>query len=182
MKALIIYESMFGSTRKIAEAIAEGLAGGSTVVIASVQDADARSMELADLLVIGAPTHIHGLSMPATRAVATVMAKDPERHLTLDDHATGIGIREWIDSIPASPALYAAFDTRRDMPRILTGAASSAITKRLRRLGLRAITRRSSFLVGDDESLKPGELEGARAWGERIGRLTTAALTRASIP
>jgi hypothetical protein len=180
MKALVIYESMFGSTRKIAESISAGLAGDSTVAIASVRDADARSVDLADLIVLGAPTHVHGLSMPATRAVAGAMAKDPGRHLELDEHAMDIGMREWLESIPPSTTLYAAFDTRRNMPRILTGAASVTIAKVLGRRGLRPIVRRASFLVEDDESLKSGELERARAWGERIGRLAAAAAAPAS--
>jgi hypothetical protein len=143
MKALVIYESMFGSTRKIAESISAGLAGDSTVAIASVRDADARSVDLADLIVLGAPTHVHGLSMPATRAVAGAMAKDPGRHLELDEHAMDIGMREWLESIPPSTTLYAAFDTRRNMPRILTGAASVTIAKVLGRRGRSSAARAS---------------------------------------
>jgi hypothetical protein len=65
------------------------------------------------------------------------------------------------------------------MARILTGAASASIGKTLARRGLRQVARRSSFLVDENEAIKAGELERARAWGEQIGRLATAALTTA---
>lgn len=176
MKALVIYESMFGSTRKIAEQIAAGLAGTSTVALVRVQDADAQGVGLADLVVVGAPTHVHGMSMPATRAAAAAMSRDPQRHLELESGALGVGVREWLDTLPTGSALFAAFDTRRDMVRIITGAASAAIGKTLARRGMRQVSRRSSFLVDENEAIKAGELERARAWGERIGRLAAAAV------
>ncbi|TXN28966.1 flavodoxin domain-containing protein [Lacisediminihabitans profunda] len=176
MKALVIYESMFGSTRRIAEQIAVGLAESSTVVLVRVHDADPLGIGLADLIVVGAPTHVHGMSMPATRATAAAMSNDPQRHLALESGAVGVGVREWLETVPTGSGLFAAFDTRRDMARILTGAASVSIGKTLARRGLRQVSRRSSFLVDDAEAIKAGELERARAWGERIGRLATAAL------
>ncbi|WP_394768943.1 flavodoxin domain-containing protein [Lacisediminihabitans sp.] len=179
MKALVIYESMFGSTRRIAEQIAAGLAGSSTVVLVTVHDADPLGIGLADLIVVGAPTHLHGMSMPATRAAAVAMSNDPQRHLALESGAVGGGVREWLETVPTGPGLFAAFDTRRDMARILTGAASVSIGRSLARRGLHQVSRRSSFLVDDSEAIKAGELERARAWGERIGRLATAALTTA---
>ncbi|HEY8911855.1 flavodoxin family protein [Lacisediminihabitans sp.] len=179
MKALVIYESMFGNTRKIAEQIAAGLAGSSTVVLVRVHDADPQGIGLADLVVVGAPTHVHGMSMPATRAAAAAMSNDPQRHLALESGALGVGVREWLDTAPPGSGLFAAFDTRRDMARILTGAASASIGKTLARRGLRQVARRSSFLVDENEAIKAGELERARAWGEQIGRLATAALTTA---
>jgi hypothetical protein len=180
MKVLVIYESMFGSTRKIAEAIAAGLAGTSTVVVSSVNDVAPESIDLADLIVIGAPTHVHGMSMPATRAAAVAMTKDPRRQLELDGKALGIGVREWLQALPPASALYAAFDTRRDMPRLLTGAASRSIRRNLSRRGWRQVASRSSFLVDDNETIKAGELERARAWGERVGRVAAAALADTS--
>jgi hypothetical protein len=179
MKALVIYESMFGSTRTIAEQIAAGLAGSSTVVLARVQDADPHGIGLADLVIVGAPTHLRRMSIPATRAVAAALTNDPQRQLTLESGALGPGVREWLDTVPPGSGLFAAFDTRRDMARLLTGAASASIAKVLARRGLRQVSRRASFLVDDSEAIKAGELERARAWGERVGRLAIAALTTA---
>ena len=66
MRAVIVYESMFGSTRKVAEAIAEGLADCAEVSVVPVTSADARILDGADLVVVGGPTHTHGMSRPGT--------------------------------------------------------------------------------------------------------------------
>jgi flavorubredoxin len=57
MKALVVYESMFGNTRQIAEAIAAGLAESVDVAAVEVSEATAEAAEGADLLVAGGPTH-----------------------------------------------------------------------------------------------------------------------------
>ena len=66
MNAIVVYESIYGNTRAIAEAIAEGL-GGAPAVSPAELPADAAQ---ADLLVVGGPTHIHGMAtstQPACR-------------------------------------------------------------------------------------------------------------------
>jgi len=66
MDAIVVYESVFGNTRAVAEAIAEGL--GSAPVL-SVHEAAKRSGSV-DLLVVGGPTHMHGLSTTRSRRLA----------------------------------------------------------------------------------------------------------------
>ena len=63
MRAVIVYESMYGNTRAVAETVAAEL-GGSAV---SVADASADDLAGADLLVVGAPTHAWNMSRPSTR-------------------------------------------------------------------------------------------------------------------
>ena len=68
MKALVVYESMFGNTAHIARAIGAGLAeGGVVVTIAKVDAVDADEVAGADLLIVGGPTHAHGLSSASSR-------------------------------------------------------------------------------------------------------------------
>ena len=45
MRAVIVYESMFGSTKKVAEAIAEGLADGADVSVVPVTSAEAHILD-----------------------------------------------------------------------------------------------------------------------------------------
>ena len=87
--ATILYESMFGNTRQVAEAIAEGLRTFAAVTVLPVREAP-ESID-GDLLVIGGPTHVHGLSRPATRAQARAWADDTAKHLTLEPDAEGWG-------------------------------------------------------------------------------------------
>ncbi|BBH69955.1 hypothetical protein ACTI_66400 [Actinoplanes sp. OR16] len=68
MKALVVYESMFGNTEAVARALAEGLGESLDVIVADVQDRPA--VGDADVLVAGAPTHAFSLSRPSTRADA----------------------------------------------------------------------------------------------------------------
>ena len=71
MKALVVYESMYGNTAEIGEAIAASLRAHELEVDAGPITRFAPS-ELAgfDLVVVGGPTHAHGMSMSATRKTA----------------------------------------------------------------------------------------------------------------
>jgi hypothetical protein len=167
-RAALVFESMFGSTRQIAEAIEEGLRESAIVWIMPVKDAP-ESFGEVDLLIVGAPTHVHGLSRPSTRIEAGKWGDDPERKLTLEPDAAGIGVREWLETCGTPPALFAAFDTRADMPEIFSGSAASAIDKSLRKQGSHRIAPRESFLVDRTSGLEPGELDRARDWGRALG-------------
>ena len=166
-RAAIVYESMFGSTRRVAEAIADGLRDGASVTVLRVADAP-ESIPDVDLLLVGAPTHAHGMSRPATRAEAAAWSDDPVRSLTLEPEAEGIGVREWLETCGAPPARFAAFDTRADMTELFTGSAASGIDKRLRRLGAHRLLAKHSSLVDKDSVLLPGQLDDAAAWGREL--------------
>lgn len=180
MKAVIVYESMFGATREVADAIADGLRSAASVTLFNVNEAPPTVAARADVLIVGAPTHAHGMSRPESRAEAESWANDPKRSLTLEPDATGTGVREWLGSLAKSTgARGAAFDTRADIPRILSGAASHAIHKTLGKLGYTDIIPAESFLVTKDGVLESGEYDRAEAWGRGIASaLTEAALAR----
>ena len=165
MRALVVYESMYGNTRAIAEAVAEGLAAAGEVAVRPVHEAgDPRD---CDLLVVGGPTHMHGLSTSHSRKMSVAGAH--EDGTTVEPGATAApGLREWLRHLGAEPAAAAAFDTRLDRNAALTGSAARGIARRLRRYG-RRIVDSESFLVADAEGpLEDGELERARDWGRRL--------------
>ena len=171
MRIAVIFESMFGETRRVASAIAEGLAPFGVITLANVNYAGAAdAAEHADLLVIGGPTHVHGMSRVGTRAEACNWANDAARHLTLEPLAPGIGVREWMDTLKSVPRVYAAFDTRMDSARILTGAASGGVSYRLTQRGAHPLQTAASFLVSKKGQLDDGELARARTWGATVGR------------
>lgn len=175
-RAAIVYESMFGSTRRVAEAIAEGLRPFASVTVMKVKDAPEVFPDI-DLLLLGAPTHVHSLSRPSTRVEAATWGDDRERRLTLEPDAEGIGMREWLETCGDIPARFAAFDTRADMTELFSGSAAAAIDKRLRRLGSHRLLAKHSFLVDKDSVLEAGQLDDAREWGRTIGAaLRTAAV------
>lgn len=170
MKIVVVFESMFGNTRQVATAIAEGLAPYGDVLTSNVNDAAAKDQaESADLLVVGAPTHVHGLSRPASREEARSWAVDPAKNVSLEPAAPGTGVREWIAGLERVPAHCAAFDTRIDVARILSGAASGHIEHEFTKRGSSAVLPAASFLVSKETVLEKGELARAREWGASVG-------------
>lgn len=170
MKALVVFESMFGNTKETAGAVADGLrAAGldpSDVELAEVGTAPTEVAGRADLVVVGAPTHAFGLSRPRTRADAARQSD----HLLV---SIGSGLREWLDDVGGSGEVWAtSFDTRVDKPR-LPGSAAKAAVRRLRRKGFRILAPPESFRVdGTTGPLVAGELDRARGWGaELVGML-----------
>jgi hypothetical protein len=197
VKAAIVFETMFGTTRLLADAVAKGLAvagtgadPGVSVVLANVNrtarigavEPGPAGLDLADvdLLIVGAPTHAHGLSTPASRREATAWPNDPNKHVTLDADAPGIGMNEWLDRVPVVPPYFAAFDSRWSHARILTGAASVHLSEILVSRGSWPIVPDESFLISDD-LLVAGEEYRAEIWGERLLAAALAAMNRSPL-
>lgn len=178
LRAVVVYESMFGTTRSIAEAAAEGLASVAAVEVVNVNRATVGLLDGIDLVVVGAPTHTHGLSSPASRKEATRWAEDPQRAVTLEPQAPGIGVREWLTGLISASRFHAAFDTRADAPRLLTGAAGQHISKTLVNRGSRPVVPVQSFLLSHGH-LEGGETGHARVWGEYVGQSAVTLLRRA---
>lgn len=169
VNALVVYESLYGNTRKVADAIAEGLGDSAQVEVVAAGDASASALAAADMLIVGGPTHIHGLTSTLSRRGAHDDAV--KKHLPEPD-VTGPPLREWLDGIerPLEHREAAAFDTRIGKPKLLTGSAASGIARRLRRHGYDVVAE-ESFIVDDTAGpLHEGELERARAFGRTLSR------------
>jgi len=178
MRALVVYESMFGSTRMVAEAIAEGLGPKPDVTVAGVADAT-DTLDGFDLVIVGGPTQAWGMSWPSTRRGATLRTGQPGTDLVLEPGAdTGPGVREWLASLSRADTRAAAFDTRIKAPVLFTGRASRTVRRHLVRLGLDVVAPPESFLVDNKSHLLPGELERARAWGATLATIIEGAGTR----
>ena len=176
MKTVIVYESLFGNTRKVADAIAEGTRTVSETHAYHVADATPSALDGADLVIVGGPTHAHGLSLPATRKQAEHMA-DADRDLVLEPQGPDTGVREWLESSPPLPALWAAFDTRADAFKWFTGSAATHIAKSLAKHGGTEVVEKGSFLAPDND-IDLSELDRAREWG---GAAARAALEATSL-
>jgi len=162
-QVLVVFESMFGNTRIVAESVAAGLASGAKVELVEVGDAPTTLDAHVDLLVVGAPTHAFGLSRPETRAEAAEEATAPLV-------SQGRGLREWLEQLDCDGAQpqVATFDTR---VRHVPGSAARAAMRMLRRRGLGTADDPTSFWVkGKPGPLAAGEQERAERWGERLAR------------
>jgi hypothetical protein len=166
MNALVVYESMYGNTRRVAEVVADRL-GGQAMAVA---DASTERLADAELVVIGAPTHVWGLPRRSTRKAAADAAAKPDSGLMLEPGATGSGMREWLAEHAGEIRNAAAFDTRLKSPPILTGRASRGIRRALRAAKVAPVARSQSFFVDKKNRLRDGELDRAREWA---GTLTS---------
>lgn len=177
MHVVIVYESLFGNTREVAEAIGDGILDAQPDARISCVRATEPELGLAlgaDLLIVGGPTHNRGLTTAVTRKMGV---KAEERvPLGVPGHgiepgAHGPGVREWFQALPKAPAgsLGAAFDTR--VASRMAGGAAHGISRRLRRHGYQLVAEPAGFIVEDVAGpIRDGELARARAWGASLLR------------
>jgi flavodoxin len=155
MQTLVIYDSKFGNTEKIARAIARGV-GGITEVRVMSTDEVARALEALasppDLLLIGGPTQNHGPSA---------------------------GLRAFVNDLPSAlrGIPFACFDSRYRGPSLLMGSAGSAAAKALAKTGAEMVAPPESFFIVrhgpmPQQTLESGEIERAEAWGRAIATST----------
>ncbi len=175
MRAVVVYESMYGNTHQVAAAIGAGLESAFEVSVVPVAQAAPAVLADADLVVVGGPTHVHGMSLESTRNAAAEAAEKPESDLRLEPDALGQGLRDWFGSLGRYPAKAAAFDTRLHAPAIVTGRASKGVTHLLRAHGFEVVAEPESFLVTKENRLDPDETTRARSWAARLAADVAAA-------
>jgi flavodoxin len=155
MKALVVYDSVFGNTAKVAQAIGGALGGAGEVATKQVAEVRPEDLVGLALLVVGSPTR-------AFRPTPAMVA--------------------WLKGLPAGRlhgVKVAAFDTRIDPEDTksgflrfmvkLFGYAAEPISKRLVKKGATvAMSPQGFFVVGTEGPLKDGELERAAEWGRKI--------------
>lgn len=167
MKALVVYESIFGNTRAIAEAIGAGLRSAAGATVEVVEVGGAPSGDGYDLVVVGGPIHAWGMSSRMTRTGAA----DEARASHVEPVSTGIGVREWLERLAPVTGEHAAaaFDTRMDSRWFPVGSAAKGEARALAGAGYHVVAAPEHFVVeGKQGPLLPGELDRARAWGATL--------------
>jgi hypothetical protein len=162
MNVLVIYESFWGNTAAVAQAVAEGLGPGARAV--STTEASAEAMSDLDLVVAGAPVLAFNL---ATEKVKDGLRTAPGKAPKPPDLSHPL-LRTWLESLPAGHGYGAAFETRVRGP---FGHAAKVILERLERAGYRQLAEPGSFIVkGRYGPLRDGELDRAREWGAALAK------------
>ncbi|MFJ4108002.1 flavodoxin family protein [Oerskovia enterophila] len=167
MEAVVIYESIFGNTGAIAQAIADGLAQNLTVrTVQLPSHSPADDVGAADLVVLGGPTHAFGMSRRSTREEAA--------HRQGHGHPVeASGLREWLEALTdeAGGRSACVFDTRARSFRYLPGSAAGSASRLMRERGFHLIDEPRSFYVTDMEGpLAAGEIARAKDWGAHLGK------------
>ena len=179
MRALVVYESMYGNTHAVAVDIAAGLRATNEVTLVPVTRATRELVAAADLIVAGCPTHLHGMPTVSSRRMAAETARKQGSGLNLDPDADGPGLRAWLEGLNAENVLAAAFDTRFSGVPVLTGRAARGIAHLLGSHGCRLLVPPESFLISKQSTLLKGETARARSWGALVGETARAAYTSA---
>ena len=168
MRTVIIYESVYGNTRNVAEELAEVARSHGDVELFTPAVAPADALHGADLVLIGGPTHIHGMSWAATRQ-SGLAAPPVTGHHEAGADVPGPGLRNWFHGVGrVDGVLAAAFDTRLEGIEVVTGRASLGISRRLRHHGFTEVAAPRSFIVGRDNVLCVGETDRAREWATSV--------------
>lgn len=155
MNSIVIYATRYGNTRKVAEAIASALQSYGSAQALPAEQAHGTLPEGTDLVVIGGPTEVHHMTDP----IAQLLSELGPQALT--------------------GKAAAAFDTRLDWPRWLSGSAAVGIAQKLRASGARVIAPTESFIVTNvtdaagarSAALNPDELGRAERWATTLARL-----------
>jgi flavodoxin I len=155
MKSLILYDSHFGCTEKIAKSIENSLQNTGNVKLCLISKATSEMMEGIDLLIIGSPTR----GFRPTKSVTIFLKKMSFKSLK--------GIRA------------TSFDTRIALENINSGLfrfivnrggyAANKIAKSLKKKGAKIVSLPQGFIVtGEQGPLKDGEIERAAEWAKSL--------------
>ena len=145
MQTLVVYDSKFGNTRKLALAMTEAVKPRSAVRLVALEELLPEALGTVDLLIIGGPTQSHGLS-PRMR-----------------QFTDGLRVRS------ANGMVAATFDTRSRMPMVFSGSAAKTIAKKLQTKGIRVLAHDSFFVTRTSTpQLEPGEITRAADWAKKL--------------
>ena len=162
MKAVVVYESLWGNTAAIARAIAEGI--GPEARALSTAEALGAAIADADLIVAGAP--VLAFRLPSNK-IRESLGANPGKAPAAPD-LSHPSMRSWLDALPKGHGRSAAFETRIWWS---PGGATSAIVRGLERAGYRPVAKAHRFIVkGAYGPLRDGELERARLWGAELAQ------------
>jgi hypothetical protein len=171
MKAIVVYESLWGSTAAVARVIAEGF--GPDARAMSTAEATPDVIAGADLIVAGAPVHSMSIPTDQTREWARTGSLGPGGVPPDLSHPM---MRTWLSKLPKGGGCFAAFDTRVKSWYGWGGAPK--IANILKQTGYRQIAKPRGFYV-TGHPVKPttsgtlceGETERARMWGAELAKV-----------
>jgi flavodoxin len=155
MQTVIVFDTKFGNTEKVAKAIAHGASEFGTVHLMDASQLPLPFADRPDLVIIGGPTQKRGMS-PGFREVVDVFQRGDIQGLST-----------------------ATFDTRYRGSTWVMGSAAREAAKHLRKAGASLVTEPESFFIGrggplERQALESGEVERAEAWGRAVGTAARA--------
>ena len=145
MNALVLYDSQYGDTEHIAQAIADALGEFGEARAVRLDPAQPLELQGVDVFIVGCPTQ-GWRPTPAIQSFLEEVSSEELRSLAV-----------------------ACFDTRFRLPRFMSGSAAKVMAEKLREKGVSLLAEPESFFVkGTEGPLREGELERASMWARQI--------------
>jgi flavodoxin len=145
MNALVLYDSQYGDTEGIAQAIADTFAEFGEARALRLDPSQPVDLQGVDVFIVGCPTQ----GWRPTQAVQSFLQE--------------------VSSEELRGLAGACFDTRFRLPRFMTGSAAKVMAAKLREKGVSLLVEPESFFVeGTEGPLREGELERAATWARQI--------------
>jgi len=145
MNALVFYDSQYGNTELIAQAIADTLGEFGEARAVRLDPGHPVELQGVDMFIVGCPTQ----GWKPTPAIQSFL--------------------EEVSSERIGGLSVACFDTRFRMPRWMTGSAAKVMARTLREKGVSLLSPPESFFVkGTQGPLRSGELDRASTWARTL--------------
>lgn len=155
MKTFVVYDSFFGHTEKVAQAIANALESKCEVSLRRVNEVTPEQLQGVELLVAGSPTRGFTMSEQTAAFIKTIPAGGIQ----------GMKVAAFDTRMPIKDVnniIYTVFSS-------LFGFAAKKIAQRLEKKGGTLLLPPEGFAVrGSEGPLKEGELERAAEWGRQL--------------
>ena len=155
MKALVIYDSVFGNTKEIAMAIGNALNHFGETEILNIEEINNSTLTDIDVLLVGSPTR----QFNATKKIMDFINSLPSKSLK-GIHVSAFDTRISVDDINSKFLNF--------MVKIF-GYAAEPIAKKLVKKGGKLIVPPAGFFVnGNEGPLKDGEIKRAVEWAKKV--------------
>lgn len=153
MRALIIYDSLFGNTEKIAQAINKGLTKQYKSKVIPVKDYQEDDLVDIDLLIIGSPTHGGWYTKPINNLVQNLS----------ETKLRGLAVYTFDTSVPLEGQNF----FMKQLAKIFKNAAPRLLDT-LQKKGANAKGFEIFWVIGKEGPLKEGEEKRATSWAEDL--------------
>jgi flavodoxin len=145
MNALVVYDSQYGNTERIAQVIADTLGEFGEARAVGLDPGQGTELEGMSMFIVGCPTQ-GWKPTPTIQSFLEELSSEELRSLAV-----------------------ACFDTRFRLPRLMTGSAARVIARTLQEKGVSLLVEPESFFVkGTQGPLRDGELDRAAAWARML--------------
>ena len=153
MKVAVVYDTIYGNTQKIAEAIIEGLGSGHQSELVRAEEANINTVENIDVLIVGSPTH-GGWYSESLKQFFDLLA---------EESLQGVKVCSFDTSIPTKNQGFVVNRLTR-----LFGRAAPRISRELKKKGATIVDSKTFIVFGRKGPLKEGETEHAQEWAAAI--------------